>query len=87
MTERHYSKDQLPELRLYVENQGDKFHPLSDQLLELFQASEETDSPELLEELLVTIGSYEAAPEDPYHSYHTGKMRELLVSVDEDEDW
>ena len=73
-----YSADSLPSLRSYVENQGDKFHPLSDQLQVPLRAQAE-DTVELLGEVLEILDGYEAAPASKYHLYHTAQLRDRLA--------
>lgn len=49
-----YSADRIYDLQLYVENQGDKFHPLSDRLAAILEDAEQAAQNELT--------SYEPAP-------------------------
>jgi len=73
-----YSAESIPALRSYVENQGDKFHPLSDELREVLEAPAASQE-ELLGTLLTALDSYEAAPESKYHLYHTAQLRAKLA--------
>ncbi len=73
----NYSTDGIPAFRSYVENQGDKFHPLSDELSIVLAAG---DSPKvLLRKLLVILDGYEVAPVSRYHLYHVGELRARLA--------
>lgn len=97
----------LKNFELYVINQGDKFHPLSDTLLALIerhgQATQDSltdyvpeadealeiqaeEQAALLRDLIEALDSYELAPKSPYHSYHVGRLREMLDPEDEDRD-
>lgn len=73
--------EQLRTAELYVQTQSDKFHPLSDSLLEIFEGtgSEEATQAAVLEELV----RYEENA-DPkklkYHSYHIGRIREMFTA-------
>ena len=42
-----YSADRIYDLQLYVENQGDKFHPLSDRLAAILEDAEQAAQDEL----------------------------------------
>lgn len=71
--------DKLRTVELYVQTQGDKFHPLSDTLLERFEvvSDPETTEAAVLEALISYEGS--CAPKLlQYHSYHIGRLREML---------
>lgn len=99
--------DSLKNFELYVINQGDKFHPLSDTLLSVIErhgqaaqdsltsyAPEADESLEiqleeqaaLLRDLVEALDSYELAPKSLYHSYHIGRLREMLDPEDEEMD-
>jgi len=73
-----YSVESIPALRSYVENQGDKFHPLSDELREALEAPVSSQE-ELLGTLLTALDSYEARPASIYHLYHTAQLRARLA--------
>ena len=73
-----YSAESIPGLRSYVENQGDKFHPLSDELRETLEAPVGSQE-ELLGKLLSALDSYEARPASIYHLYHTAQLRARLA--------
>ena len=81
-----YSPLGLPGFRLYVENQGDKFHPLSDELLSTLRSSVEQGVSDglILERVLKLIGDYEADPaSDSHHRYHTDKLRGYLLAEED----
>ena len=73
--------EQLRTAELYVQTQGDKFHPLSDSLLAILEGTgtEEAREAAVIEELL----RYEEST-DPkklkYHSYHIGRIREMFTA-------
>jgi hypothetical protein len=81
-----YSPERIYDLQLYVENQGDKFHPLSDRLAAILENAEQAaHAPEeLLRRLLTEITTYEAAPADPYHGYHIAQLRDRLSEEEDD---
>ena len=101
-------RDRLVDAELYTSGQGDKFHPLSDRLRELFEqyeqdgqdsltsyeprADEQDESEleaqeQLLTAILDELDRYEVAPDwDPYHAYHTGRLRTMLAASEEEID-
>lgn len=78
-----YAAESIPALCSYVENQGDKFRPLSDELREILEASVGSQE-ELLGKLLTALAGYEARPESISHLYHTAQLRERLAP---ESDW
>lgn len=76
------TNEKLLYVKLYAETQGDKFHPLSDQILELFAPFEQngTDdaasySDNLEQKVREVIDEYEQNMESKYHQYHVDRLR------------
>lgn len=72
--------ENLRQVQSYCENQGDKFHPLSDKVLEAVTASGTVAEKETAVRALV-----EGEPDDPYHVYHTNRIINYLEF--EEEEW
>lgn len=71
-----YSPERIDDLALYVENQGDKFHPLSDRLAVILEDAEQAAQDELT--------SYEPTPdeEDPEAANAAEELlRRLLTEI------
>lgn len=62
---------------LYVENQGDKFHPMSDELLRTLQSDTSEDMK--LADALQVCDTFATR-----FSYHVNRLQETLQDSDED---
>lgn len=72
--------ENLKYVQLYAEGQGDKFHPLSDTILDLFNTGEDV-TVAAVEDILST---YEATPTTK-HEYHIGRLRDILYAAPDDD--
>lgn len=69
----------LYDIELYCCNQGDKFRPMSDDVLTILKSSETDEQKETAIEALC-MKFEQKIP------YHVGRVREFLTQDDEDED-
>lgn len=69
----------LYDIELYCCNQGDKFHPMSDDLRDILEGSETDEQKETSIETLCVKFEQE-------HPYHVGRVREFLTQVDDEDD-
>lgn len=73
MTVNNYAEEKFSAVEIYVSQQGDKFHPLSDSLQDMLSV----DGPTKAEKLTTALSLIEN-PENPYHQYHCDRIRKIV---------